>query len=501
MSLRSALGADRPRLVRQVLLESTVLSLLGGAGGSAIAWFAMSAASRAAPSDLRHIVTPAVNLPVLGMAILLSLVAAGAAGLAPALRASHVNAGQTLREGRGASSGRERRRGQRMLVVAEVALTMVLLVASGMFLRSFRAQLQADPGFEAAGIATFSVMLPAGRFEEPEQMQAFRDDAKRALAALPGVRDLTITTTTPLGGGGMELVRAFLRLGAPEPPAGPEHAAQWVEADEDYFRTLGMRPLRGRAFTRDDGPDSEPVMIVTEGMAEALAPGGDVIGMRVRSWRDENLYRTVVGVVPRPRISDIGDNTLPVVFVPAAQAPRRQATFLLRADGEPTAMAPGIRRVMAELDPNIAVPEVASLEMVQRRGLAPLRFLVGLFSAFGAVALLLAVTGVYGLVSFSVATRTREIGIRMAVGATGGNVRAAVLREGLGLALLGLGIGALAAAAFARLVGSVLVDMAWLDVPTWGAVLALLGLAATVATLVPALRASRIDPVRTLGAE
>ncbi|MEX0842924.1 MAG: FtsX-like permease family protein, partial [Gemmatimonadota bacterium] len=301
--------------------------------------------------------------------------------------------------------------------------------------------------------------------------------------------------------GGMELIRVFLPQGAPEPPAGPDHSAQWVEADEAYFRTLGVQPVRGRTFTSDDSRVSEPVMTVTEGLAEALAPDGDVIGLRVRSWRDENLYRTVVGVVPRPRISDLGEGSLPIVFVPANQSPQRRATFLLRVDGDPAAVAPGIRGLMAELDPDIAIPEVLSLEDVQRRSLAPLRFLMTLFSGFGATALLLAVTGVYGLVAFSVATRTREIGIRMAIGASGGEVRKAVLLEGAGLTAVGLGLGVLAGGAFARVLGSVLENVAWLDAPTWAGVLALLAVASVLATVVPALRASRIEPVRSLGIE
>ncbi len=502
LSLRAALGADRGRLIRQVLLESGLLAVAGGAAGIALALLLMRAFARIAPAAFSGAHAARLDPTVVGAALALSLLAALVAGTAPAVAAGRAEPAPSLREG-GRGGGGSRRRGQRALVVVEVGLSVVLLLASGLVLRSFQTQLATDPGFRAEGLLTFSLVLPSGRYQEPDDILAFYRRGEEELAALPGVREVALTSTTPFNGGGLELVRAFLPEGAPEPPDGPEQIAQWVEVDPHYLETLGLSPTRGRTFTRTDDANSEPVMMVSQRMARLLAPEGQSpVGMKVRSWRDENVYRTVVGVFPDHLVTEIGSgSTLPMVLVPHAQSPRASRAFLLRVDGDPVSLVPAVRQALARLDPDLAVANVGTLADIHRRALAPLRFLGGLFSAFGAVALLLTVAGVYGLVAFSVATRTREIGIRMAVGASEGQVRGMVLGEGARVGGLGLVLGLAAGAFFARALAGNLRGVAWLDPRAWTVVVVVLGASVLVATLVPSMRASRVDPARTLNAE
>lgn len=501
LSLRAALGADRSRLIRQVLLESGLLAVVGGAAGTALALVLMRAFARVAPAAFAGAHAVRLDPTVLMAALALSLLAALVAGTAPAVAAGRAEPAPSLREG--SRGGGSRRRGQRALVVVEVGLSVVLLLASGLVLRSFQTQLATDPGFRAEGLLTFSLVLPSGRYEEPDDILAFYRRTEEELGALPGVREVALTSTTPFNGGGLELVRAFLPEGAPEPPDGPEQIAQWVEVDSHYLETLGISPTRGRAFTRTDDANSEPVMMVSERMARLLAPDGEApVGMKVRSWRDENVYRTVVGVFPDHLVTQIGSgSTFPMVLVPNAQSPRASRAFLLRVDGDPTSLVPAVRQVVARVDADLAVANVSTLADIHRSALAPLRFLGGLFSAFGAVALLLTVAGVYGLVAFSVATRTREIGIRMAVGASEGQVRGMVLGEGARVGGLGLVLGLAAGAFFARALVGNLQGVAWLDPRAWALVVVVLGASVVVATLVPSMRASRVDPARTLNAE
>jgi putative ABC transport system permease protein len=262
-----------------------------------------------------------------------------------------------------------------------------------------------------------------------------------------------------------------------------------------------MTPVRGRGITADDGPESAPVLLVNEAMARQMSPGEEVIGLRIRSWRDENLLRDVVGVVPDFQLGGMAGRTEPAVFVPRKQGEFRNLSFLVRASGDPTSLVPGIREAMGELDPNLALEGLRTLQDAHRDELAVVRIVTVLFTVFGALALVLAISGVYGLVALSVAQRTREIGIRMALGDSTGSVLRRILGEGVRLALLGALVGLGLSMTLAAVLSSRIVGVPALDPVAVLLIAGLLGVAALAASTIPALKATRVDPVRALRAE
>ncbi len=502
LSLRSALGAGRARLVALLLGESLLLSLAGGALGVALAGAALGPATRLAPMTLPRSLGVRLDWRVLSGAVAISLMASVLAGLLPALRASRGSVADALKEGSVQSGqGRGGRRLRRAMVVTQLALSVVLLTAAGLTIRTFRAQLAADAGFDTDDLLTFTVRLPTARYPDNALRTQFFDDAVRRLKGLPGVADATVTSRLPVGAASSSLYRVFLFEGAPEPPAGPDFGATWVTVDPGYFPTTGIHPVRGRAFTEDDGADGPPVLLVNETLARRMSPEQDIVGRRIQSWRDERKLRDVVGVVPDIQFGTMTGRDEPAVFVPAAQAVRSQMSFMVRATSDPAALVPVVRTAMAELDADVALAEMGTLTDAHRQALAGVRFVMVLFGVFGALALVLAVGGVYGLVAYSVSRRTREIGIRVAMGASGGSVQAGVVAEGVGLAATGIALGLALAMVAARALASTVVGLSWLDPVALGGVAGLLGVATLLASWIPARRVLRVDPVEALRRE
>jgi len=358
--------------------------------------------------------------------------------------------------------------------------------------------MRADPGFDAANLLTFEVRLPASRYGDDPQIHQFYESALQRLEAVPGIESATITSKVPLGGPGFGLYRVFRFEGEPEPPAGPEYLAQWVEVDPEYFRALGLGVLEGRGFTRDDDGASTPVIVVNETLARSFGSRERIIGRRVRSWRDENLLRDIVGVVRDVRMEAVSRESRPIAYVPRAQAVRRQMGFMVRTAGDPLTMLPFVTGVIRDLDPDVAVASASSLEDLVHSGLSVVRFITALFGSFGVAALILAIGGIYGLVAYSVAQRTREIGIRMALGAAPGAVGRSVLLQGASLAAVGLTLGILLALGFARVLSFMLFGLSWTDPAAFLSTLALLAGSAVAASYLPARRATRVDPAEAL---
>jgi putative ABC transport system permease protein len=502
LSLRSALGARRGRLVGLLLGESLLLSLAGGAVGVALAGAALGPATRLAPMTLPPSLDVRLDWTVLSGAVAISVLASVLAGLLPALRASRTSVADALKEGSfQASQGRGGSRLRRGMVITQLALSVVLLTAAGLTIRTFREQLTADAGFDTDDLLTFTLRLPTARYPDEALQTQFFEQAVRRLEGLPGVAGATVTSRLPLGAATSSLYRVFLFEGAPEPPAGPDFGATWVAVDPEYFRTTGIRPVRGRAFTEDDGADAPPVIIVNESLARRMSPEQDIIGRRIESWRDERSLREVVGVVPDIQFATMTGRDEPAVFVPAAQAVRPQMSFMVRTTSDPSALVPVVRTALAELDADVALADLGTLSEAHRQGLAGVRFVMVLFGAFGAIALVLAVGGVYGLVAYSVSRRTQEIGIRIAMGASGGSVQAGVVAEGAALAVAGIAVGLVLAVAAARALASAVVGLSWLDPVALGGVAALLGAATLLASWIPARRVLRVDPVEALRRE
>jgi predicted permease len=502
LSLRAALGAGRSRLISLLLGESALLALAGAMGGLALAWFGLQAIETMIPAGATQGLDAGLNGFVVAVAAGIALLASLLAGITPALRASRMSMSGALSEGGSATgAGRSGARMRRGLVVVEMTLSVVLLTGAGLAIRTFQGQLEAESGFDSERVVVFNVRLPQARYPDMAASNQFFDEAVRRLEASPGIESASAASNVPLGVSHYNTYRAFLLEGAPEPPAGPDFGALWIEVDPGYFETLGAQPVRGRAVSPDDGPGSTPVMILNESMARRMSPEQEIIGRRVRSWRDEDVLRDVVGVVPDMQLSGMAGQVQPAVFVPRSQGQYTTLSFILRSVGDPAGIVSAVRAIMKELDGDVALQGLQTLQEAHREELAGVRIVTMLFGVFGALALVLAVSGVYGLVATSVAQRTREIGIRMALGGTKNSVRGQVLGESARLAVYGIGGGLILAMAFAKILAGLIVGLSWLDPSTLLSVTALLTSAVLLASWIPAVRATRVDPVRALKTE
>jgi predicted permease len=503
LSLRAALGAGRTRLANLLLGESVLLALGGAAVGVGLAHLALGAISAMIPEGA-HELGAQLNAFVLAGTAIVALVASLLAGLTPALKASRASVAETLSEDGGRTGpGRSGVRLRRTLVVVEIALSVVLLSGAGLTIRTFQAQIQADPGLETEGGLIFNVRLPRARYPDEGLVTQYYDEAVSRLEASPGILAASATSSLPLGVARFSTRRVFVMEGAPEPPAGPDYPALWIEVDPHYFDALAVTPIRGRGFTADDISGNEPVLMVNETMARLMSPDQEIVGQRIRSWRDEDLLRQVVGVMPDLQLQSMSNRDGPAVYVPRAQSDSWAMSFLVRSMGDPATTVPMVRSVMKELDGDVALHAMRTLEDAHSDELAGIRTVTMLFGSFGLLALMLAVGGVYGLVATSVAQRTREIGIRMALGGSRGSIREQVMKEGAWLAALGVGIGVVLAGAVSRLLASFLVGIGinWLDVRTLLGVAGVLGASALLASWVPAVRATRVNPVEALRLE
>jgi putative ABC transport system permease protein len=503
LSLRAALGAGRARLAIILFGESLVLALMGGLVGVSLAVYGLRQIVRSLPRGGPDLSGIGLNASVVGGALAISVLASVLAGVIPAMRASRASVSEALKEGGTSSShGRARSRLRRGLVVAELSLALALLVSAGLTVRGFQTQIRTDPGFDQENLLTFTVRLPATRYGEEATVDAYFERAIATLEGHPGVTAASATSRLPLGAGGFGLYRSFVFEGAAPPPEGPEVGAAWVEVDPSYFRTLGIEPSEGRAFTSEDDGAAPLVAIVNRRMARVISPNEDIIGLTIRSFWDENLPRTVVGIVDDLQFDGLARSEAEtLVFVPRAQAVRTSMAFLVRTAGAPGPLVPEIRDIMQAIDGDVALDAVQTLTEAHGADLAGVRFLTLLFATFGVGALLLTVSGVYGLVSYSVSQRTQEIGIRMAMGASASSVRTAVLAEGATLAAIGIGIGLVFAYGFSRLLAAAFFGLAEIDPGTFAGVGLALGIAVLAASWFPAARATRVDPVVALRSE
>lgn len=494
IAVRLALGAPRRRLVRQLLTESLVLSLLGGGAGVLLAAWATSAASAMpVPGPYPVALDFRLDARVLAFALAVSLATGVLFGLAPALRATRPDLVPQLKDEVAAVAGQGRRLTLRnLLVVTQVGVCMLLLVSAGLLLRSLRNAQGADPGFDPDGVAVVS-MNTAGAGLSAARSQQVLDEAAARLAALPGVEGVALARLMPLGNGEMRMGYAVegAELG---PGDAPDVGANFV--GPQYFRVMSI-PLRaGRAFEEADRAGAAPVAIVNERFARRWWGGRDAVGRRI-SVDGGATWATVVGVAATSRYVSIAETDQPHVYLPAAQNPSPDAVLAVRVTGGASAALPLLRRVAREVEPAV-VPEVGTLAQSMAVSLLPRRVAAGLLSLFGGVGLLLAAVGLYGVIAFSVGQRVREIGIRMALGASGGSVLGLVVRQGMGLTAAGIAAGTVAALGLTRVLSHVLFGVTPWDPATFGGIAAILAAVALVATGLPALRATRVDPMRAL---
>jgi putative ABC transport system permease protein len=499
LALRSALGASRARLVRQMMTESLVLAVTGGAAGVLVARWLAGALRAVAPPELPMVDRMGVEGTVLAAAAGLTVATAVLFGLVPALAACAPRPADALREGgRTAGTGRRAGRLRDALVVAQMALAIVLLVGAGLMLRSFSHLMRVDPGVDVEKILAGRVVAPSARYPEAAARAQFFDRLTDALAAAPGVEAAAATSFLPVGGGGFGLGRVFLLQGQPEPPASADHAALWNVVTPDYFRTLGISIVRGRAFTRHDTADSSPVMIINETMAARVFGKADPIGRRMRSWRDENVLREIVGVVADVRYSGLADQDQSLVYVPHQQNSWGVMTVAIRARTDPAALAEHLQREVSRLDRDVAVARISTLSALAANSIGPQRFGALLLAMFAAAAALLAGIGVYGVMSYSVAQRRHELGVRLALGAQPGDLFALVVGRGLLLTAIGSALGLAGALALGPLVRGLLFGVRPTDPATLALVPATLAAVALLACSLPGRGAARIDPLEAL---
>ena len=502
LAVRNALGAGWARIAGQLLAESALLSAAGGLAGVLAGYWGLKALVRFAPQNIPRIEQAQLDLAALGFAVCLCVVATILAGLAPVYHAVRVDPARSFHEaGRGASGGLRTGRLRSLLVVAELALSVVLLTGAGLLVRSFDRMQHIDPGIASQNVLTMRISLPQARYAKPPLIADGFERLIGAVRAVPGVTAVSATSSLPLGGGGFYLGRVFLRDGQPEPPASSDTFGAWSVVRPDYFETVGIPILEGRAFTSHDTATSTPVIIISRSMARTMFPSGTGLGRRIRSWRDENLYREIVGVAADHRYNGLTDGVPNTVFIPHTQNTWRSLTLVVRCAGDPGTMLAPIRSAIWSVDKKLPVADVKSLEQIVDLNMSRPRFAMLLLTVFGLTAVLLAAAGTYGVIAHAVTQRTREIGVRMALGAVRARVIGMVVVNALGLAVAGVLCGLACAFALTRLVGSLLFEVSPTDPWIFSAAAVVLLLVGLAAAGIPARRASRVDPASTLRCE
>ncbi len=502
IAIRLALGANRRRLVRQLLTESLLLSVVGGALGILLAYWAVDAIAAARlPLPLPVGEALSIDGRVMAFTALLAIVTGLLFGIAPALQASRPDVGPVLKNESvptGAVRGGLLRfmNLRQALVVAQVALSLVALLAAGLFLRSLRGAQQADPGFETDGVVILTFNLGREGYT-PERGQLFYQQIVERVGGLPGVRSAAVAQNPPFTGG---LLRTVLPEGL-DSTARDRILVQVNPVSVGYFRTVGIPLLRGRDFTSGDATGAPQTVIVNETMAERFWPGEDAIGKRFK-FIGENAFTTIVGIARNAKYNGIAEQPIPFIYEPLRQAYSPAATLHVRADGRAAALVPALRQAVQQLDPTLAVFNIRTLEDQVSLSLGPLRVNVMMLGVFGLLALVLASIGIYGVASYAVTQRTREIGVRMALGAQPSTVLRLVLGNGLLLVSAGLAAGVAAALLLTRLMPPALLpSINPRDPLTFVLTSVLLAIVAVLACYIPARRATRIDPLLALRAE
>jgi len=518
LAVRAALGASRSQLAKQVFIESAILAVLGAIAGVLLALWGLDAikaiapghSASFAPSDATRFQEANLDLKVLAFTAAVAVAAGVLAGVWPALRVSRT-ASLTLslhEGGRGTSGGAHSQRVRSGLVVAQVALALLLLLGAGLTLKSFRNAQNARLGFNPENILVADVSLPKTRYDTDEKVARFNDRLIERIRSLPGVDAAALGSNIPFDNN--EWDSSFHLTGTPPYPPGERPEAEVNHVTPDYFRVMGMPLLRGRAFTVDDRLGRPRLVIIDETLAQKYFPGKDPIGQQMDDNRSDQKNPpplTIVGVVPRTRNEAPGEDNVeqyrwPQMTFAADQVPNRSNMLLVRVkSGNPLALVPAIKRELQGLDPDQAFAGISTMESNIEKSLGSRRMMMSLLSAFATIALALASVGLYGVMALTVTQRTRELGIRLALGAQRADVFRLVLTQGMLLVFVGLIIGLLAVVGAERGLQSLLYGVGGFDVPALSLALFALAMVALIACWFPARRATRVDPIEALRAE
>ena len=497
IAIRMALGAGRGRLIRQLLVESVAFSIAAGVVGIILALWGVAGLVAATPLDIPRLQSARVDTTVLAFATLVSMATGIIFGVAPALQLSRPDQGEALNEaGRGSSGTRAARTG-RALVVAEIALSLVLLTGAGLLVRSFLQLQRVEPGFVPQRAVTMQLLMPGSRYpDEAAQIRFFREVHDR-LAAAPGVQSAAVSTTLPMSGS--SLGAGFTVDDHPVANPADRPTAAGFAISPDYFATMGIQLVRGRVFSARDDEKGPPVAIINETMARRFWPNEDPVGRRLTSYG--GISREIVGIVRDVKNRDLAENAGPQLYTPYVQRPWPFLAVVARTTGDPVGLAATLRQAVAAVDPDLAAADVRTIDDYLAKSVATPRFNATLIAGFAILALFLAGCGLYGVMSYAVVQRSREIGIRMALGAQPGDVRGMVVSQAMKMGLAGLIVGLAGAFTASRLLGSLLFGIGPSDPPTFAVVCGLLLGVVLVAAYVPARRATRVDPMVALRAE
>jgi putative ABC transport system permease protein len=474
------------------LTESALVAVVGGVLGIVFAWSGIELLGRFLPPGHIPLHAAKVNPTVLGFSLVISLAAGFLFGLAPALHSARVNLNDALKGAGKGAVGTARGRLRHSFVVAEVALALMLLAGAGLVVRSLGRLLEVNPGFRAENVLTMRVALPGAKYDGPVKSRAFFDQLLAGVRALPGVETAGGVSDLPMSG---NIATSAFRIDGRPAPVGEMIYTDFQTATADYFGAMAIPLLKGRMFTDQDHDQATAVTVINQRMAAKFWPGEDPVG---RTIRIGGRRYEIIGIVGDVRHFGLNAMVRPESYAPHTQQAGRSMTLAIRARTESTALARDIRALVAQLDPNVPLAEVRTLEAAVAGTTSDFRAIVVLLGAFACAALVLAALGLYGVISYSVAQRTREIGIRMALGAQPADVRRMVVRQGLVLTLTGLGIGVAASVASGRVLTSLLYEVKATDPLTFLIVSAILELVGLFASLIPSHRATRVDPMEAL---
>ena len=504
ISIRVALGASRLRLIRQFLTESLLLAVLGGGVGLLLSLWGVSLLKNFIPENISQVEAITIDSRVLLFTLFVSLLTGLIFGLAPATQASSLNLNETLKEGgRDSAAGSRGNRIRSLLVIIEVAVSLILLIGAGLLINSFLRLRDVDPGFRADNLLTMQVVLPTFKYPDHERRTAFYDELLRRIETLPGVKSAAVTTNLPLYQQGNSIGISVEGIPDPAPGQGRRPTVATRVVSPRYFETMGIQLLQGRGFAAQDTADAPAAALINETMARRFWPEQDPTGKRLTSGSltstDPDDWITIVGVVKDVRQFELVADPRPQMYLSYAQAGFFAPSDLVVSTAvEPLSLAATVRRTVWEVDRDQPVSKIRTMEEIVSQSVARQRFSMLLLGIFAALALVLAAVGIYGVMSYSVAQRTREFGIRMALGAQRSDVLKLAVGQGLKLVLIGIGIGLAAAFVLTRVMSSLLFGVSATDPATFMIIsLVLIGVA-VAASFIPARRATKIDPMVAL---
>ena len=500
-AVRLALGARRSNLIRQALTESALLGLLGGALGLLISIWAIAALARGIPEGFSKFIPGwghlGINFTVLAFTFGLSMLAGMVAGLAPVWHSTRTNLNEALKAGGRSDSGTSsHNRLRSVLVVSEVALSLVLLIGAGLMVRSFVEMLRADLGIKPENVLALQVSLPKETYEDKSKQLAFYDQLQTRVRSLPGVVKAGAVNIVPFSSGNQS--SNFQIVGRPPFTQGQEPDAEIRVATPEYFEAIGTALRRGRLFNAQDDANAARVILINEAFARRFLPSQEPIGQRLNFGGSEKETQEIIGVVADVKNDDLDEAVDPIAYSPYAQNVWLSMNLVVRATQDPTRLASAVRSEVQALDPNLPVSNIKPVRQMIDERISPKRLMTYILGVFALIALLLASVGIYGVMSYAVTQRTREIGVRMALGAQAVDVLKLVIKNGMTMALVGVAIGLAGAYALTRLLANLLFKVTPTDVVTFAAVSISLIVVALIACYVPARRATKVDPLVAL---